>query len=165
MPCALVRAVQALSVTTMKALIWSWMLQPSATTPGLVEMDRARLVLGEQLQLEPLRRREGIDVVLGRIEVREGDVRADRNDRQERMELQVLLRDDVAAAARAGRARRAGGIERDDASRTGWPDGSTTRTLSGAAPSGGAAPASRRTSEDVYAPSVRIKPGTVNACR
>ena len=35
MPCALVRAVQALSVTTMKALIWSWMLQPSATTPGL----------------------------------------------------------------------------------------------------------------------------------
>src|SRR2546423_12192478 len=34
-PCALVRAVQALSVMTMKALIWSWILQPSATTPAL----------------------------------------------------------------------------------------------------------------------------------
>ena len=34
-PWALVRAVHALSVTTMKALIWSWMLQPSATTPGV----------------------------------------------------------------------------------------------------------------------------------
>jgi hypothetical protein len=35
MPCALVRAVQPVSVTKMNALIWSWMLQPSATTPGL----------------------------------------------------------------------------------------------------------------------------------
>ena len=35
MPCASVRAVQALSVTTMKALIASWMLQPSATMPAL----------------------------------------------------------------------------------------------------------------------------------
>ena len=114
MPCALVRAVQALSVTTMKALIWSWMLQPSATTPGLVEMDRPRLVLGEQLQLELFRRREGIDVVLGRIEVREGNVRADRNDGQERMELEVLLRDHEAAAGARGPRRGAGGIERDD---------------------------------------------------
>src|ERR1700742_1367360 len=49
---------------------------------GLVEMDGARLVLGEEFELEPFGAREGIDVVLGRIEVREGYVRAHRNDGQ-----------------------------------------------------------------------------------
>jgi len=58
---------------------------------GPVETNGARLIPGEELQLKPFCGREGIDVVLGRIEVREGHIRADRNDRQERMELQVLL--------------------------------------------------------------------------
>jgi len=60
--------------------------------PGLVEMDRPRLVLREQLQLELFRRRERVNMVLGRIEVRKGDVGADGQNRQERMKLQVLLR-------------------------------------------------------------------------
>ena len=57
----------------------------------LIEPHRARLVAGEQLQLKPFRGREGIDVMLGRIEVREGHVRTRRNDAQERLELEVSL--------------------------------------------------------------------------
>jgi len=36
-------------------------------------------------------------MVLRRIEIREGNVRSDRDDRQEGMELQILLGDDVSA--------------------------------------------------------------------
>ena len=74
----------------------------------LFEMNRSRLIPGEQLQLEPLRRREGIYVVLGRIEVRERHVRADGDNGQERMKLDIFLRDHEAA----GSARGAGGIAR-----------------------------------------------------
>ena len=53
-------------------------------------------------------------MVLGRIEIGEGDVRPDRNDRQEGMKLYVLLRHREAPAG----ARRPGGassrIERDN---------------------------------------------------
>ena len=100
----------------------------------LVEMHRRRLRLGEQLELEPLGRGERVNVVLGVIEVRERHVRADRDDRQERMELQVLLRNDVAsAAARRSRAP-PGWIESDNGIADRMPGWSTTRTVSGAAP-------------------------------
>src|SRR4029079_391093 len=87
---------------------------PERDHAGLVEMHRARLVLREQLQLEPLGGREGIDVMLGRIEVGKGDVRAHRHDRQEGVELDVLLRNDIAPARpwRAGRIPCR--VERDD---------------------------------------------------
>ena len=129
----------------------------------LVEMDRARLVLGEQLQLELLGRREGIDVVLGRIEVREGHVRADGNDGQERMKLQVLLRDHEAAAGTGGRAAlpadRASPPHRAPVFRTHRP----RARVRGAAASGVEAPASASDDKDVHAPSARIKRSTVNA--
>ena len=52
-------------------------------------------------------------MVLGRVEVGEGDICADGNDRQERMELQILLRHNVASAGvrNPGAGRR---IKRDD---------------------------------------------------
>src|SRR5436190_673161 len=53
-------------------------------------------------------------MMLGRIEVREGHFRTDRNDRQIWMELNVLLRHHI-MPARARRPRRiSGGMERDD---------------------------------------------------
>jgi hypothetical protein len=78
-----------------------------------LEMDRSRLVFREQPQLELLGGGEGIDMVLGWIEVGKGHVRADRNDGQERMELQVLLRHHDAADRTRWTRSVPGGIQRD----------------------------------------------------
>ena len=78
----------------------------------LVEMDRARLVLGEQLELEPFRRRAGVNVMLGRIEIRKGYIRADRDNGQEWVKLDVLLRNDEAAAGARRTGRIASRVER-----------------------------------------------------
>ncbi len=81
---------------------------------GLVERDAPGLVPGEKLQFEALGRREGIDMVLERIEVREGDRRVHRHDRDERMKLRVLLLDLIFALRVRRRRLPVLGIERHD---------------------------------------------------
>jgi hypothetical protein len=79
------------------------MLQPSGTTPALVEPHRSVLLAGKELQLEALGRREGINVVAEGVVIGKGDGRPDRNDEHERMELGVLLSDLVDAGRRSQR--------------------------------------------------------------
>jgi hypothetical protein len=97
----------------MYAIIQSWMLQPSVTTPGLVEDDLARRGAGVELDLEGFRRREGVDVVQDRVVVGEGDLGPYLQDRQEGDELALALFDrDRAARAGIHRTRRRHGVDR-----------------------------------------------------
>jgi hypothetical protein len=77
----------------MKADMRSWMLQPTAITPGLSNRTGPRLALAEQFELERACGREGEHMVAGAVEIRELDDRAGAGHRHEGLEGEVALLD------------------------------------------------------------------------